>query len=90
MNCVSITNNINFIFVCRVFIMKTVIVLFFVLTGFNVVNSELYTDKWDSVDLEEILNNRRLAISYIKCGLDQGPCTVDGLELKCEYFLGLM
>nr|AGY49267.1 putative chemosensory protein [Sesamia inferens] len=41
-----------------------------------------YTDKYDSVNLDEILGNRRLLTPYIKCMLDQGKCTPDGKELK--------
>ncbi|KAI8420208.1 hypothetical protein MSG28_008753 [Choristoneura fumiferana] len=41
-----------------------------------------YTDKFDSVDLNEILKNRRLLVPYVKCLLGQGKCTPDGKELK--------
>lgn len=74
------------LFNCRSFTMITVIVLcLFSLMGLSLADSDLYTDKWDNVDIEEVLANRRLAESYIKCALDQGPCTVDGLELKSKY-----
>ncbi|XP_063385784.1 allergen Tha p 1-like [Cydia fagiglandana] len=43
---------------------------------------ETYTNKFDNVDLEEILSNRRLLIPYLKCVLEQGKCTPDGKELK--------
>lgn len=70
--------------------MKAVIALYlFALVGLNLADSDLYTDKWDNIDVDEILNNYRLKVSYIKCVLDQGPCTVDGQEMKCEYFIGL-
>ncbi|KAJ8717923.1 hypothetical protein PYW07_005853 [Mythimna separata] len=41
-----------------------------------------YTDRYDSVNLDQILSNRRLLVPYIKCMLDQGKCTPDGKELK--------
>nr|AND82451.1 chemosensory protein 9 [Athetis dissimilis] len=41
-----------------------------------------YTNKYDNVNLDEILQNRRLLVPYIKCCLDQGKCTPDGKELK--------
>nr|AXF48715.1 chemosensory protein CSP19 [Lobesia botrana] len=41
-----------------------------------------YTDRYDNVDLNEILNNRRLLVPYVKCLLGQGKCTPDGKELK--------
>lgn len=43
---------------------------------------EQYTDKYDNVDLNEILSNRRLLVPYVKCVLDEGNCTADGKELK--------
>lgn len=44
--------------------------------------SDTYTDRYDSIDLTEILENRRLLIPYVKCLLDQGKCSADGKELK--------
>uniref|UniRef100_A0A2A4JPQ2 Chemosensory protein n=3 Tax=Heliothis virescens TaxID=7102 RepID=A0A2A4JPQ2_HELVI len=41
-----------------------------------------YTDKYDNVDLDEILSNRRLLVPYVKCILDQGKCAPDAKELK--------
>lgn len=46
---------------------------------------EKYTTKYDNVDLDEILATDRLLNSYIKCLLDTGRCTAEGIELKCEY-----
>nr|QRI42713.1 chemosensory protein 18 [Agrilus planipennis] len=43
---------------------------------------EQYTNKYDNVDLDQILNNERLLSGYFKCLLDKGPCTPDGAELK--------
>lgn len=45
-------------------------------------DGDLYTDKYDNVDLDEILGNKKLLEGYIKCALDQGKCTPDGKELK--------
>lgn len=44
-----------------------------------------YTSKYDNVDLNQILSNRRLLTPYIKCMLDQGKCTPEGKELKCKH-----
>nr|UDM59700.1 putative chemosensory protein 7 [Corcyra cephalonica] len=41
-----------------------------------------YTDRYDNINLDEILGNRRLLIPYIKCVLGEGRCTPDGKELK--------
>ncbi|CAB3231653.1 unnamed protein product [Arctia plantaginis] len=41
-----------------------------------------YTDKYDTINLDEILDNRRLLEPYIKCGLELGKCSPEGKELK--------
>nr|ALN66864.1 chemosensory protein [Phenacoccus solenopsis] len=43
---------------------------------------EKFTDKYDNVDLDEVLKNERLFNSYYKCLMDQGKCTPEGAELK--------
>ncbi|XP_050681480.1 allergen Tha p 1-like [Leptidea sinapis] len=58
------------------------IVCFVALFAFVSARPELYTDRYDNVDLDEILSNRRLLIPYVKCILDQGKCSPDGKELK--------
>ncbi|XP_050513898.1 uncharacterized protein LOC126889563 isoform X2 [Diabrotica virgifera virgifera] len=44
--------------------------------------TEFYTTKYDHVDVEMILNNRRLVNYYTACMLNKGPCPPEGLELK--------
>ncbi|GBP07794.1 Ejaculatory bulb-specific protein 3 [Eumeta japonica] len=41
-----------------------------------------YTDKYDNLDLEEILSNRRLLLTYSNCVLDKGRCNAEGKELR--------
>ncbi|CAH2266973.1 ejaculatory bulb-specific protein 3-like [Pararge aegeria] len=41
-----------------------------------------YTNKYDGVDLDQILSSDRLLNGYVNCLLDKGPCTADGKELK--------
>ncbi|XP_017779660.1 PREDICTED: ejaculatory bulb-specific protein 3-like [Nicrophorus vespilloides] len=41
-----------------------------------------YTTKYDNVDLEEILKNKRLLKNYVNCLLEKGNCSPDGAELK--------
>ncbi|XP_053696132.1 ejaculatory bulb-specific protein 3-like [Sabethes cyaneus] len=41
-----------------------------------------YTTKYDSVDVDEILNSDRLFTNYFKCLMDEGSCTPDVNELK--------
>jgi hypothetical protein len=43
---------------------------------------ETYDVKYDNVDVDEILKSERLLTSYIKCLMDEGPCTEDGRDLK--------
>lgn len=43
---------------------------------------QAYDDKFDNVDLDEILNQERLLINYIKCLEGTGPCTPDAKMLK--------
>nr|QBQ83039.1 chemosensory protein [Liposcelis entomophila] len=41
-----------------------------------------YTAKYDNVDVDRILNNDRILSNYIRCMMDEGPCTQEGRELK--------
>nr|QCX43088.1 chemosensory protein csp8 [Helopeltis theivora] len=41
-----------------------------------------YTDKWDHINVDEILESQRLLRGYVDCLLDKGRCTPDGKALK--------
>ncbi|XP_011563206.2 allergen Tha p 1 [Plutella xylostella] len=41
-----------------------------------------YTDKFDNVNLDEILESNRLLKGYVDCLLDKGRCTPDAKTLK--------
>ncbi|CAG9860420.1 unnamed protein product [Phyllotreta striolata] len=43
---------------------------------------EYYKTKYDHVDIEMLLNNRRMVNYYLKCMLNQAPCPPDGAEFK--------
>ena len=43
-----------------------------------------YSTKYDDVDVERILSNGRILTNYIKCVMDEGPCTPEGRELKSK------
>ncbi|XP_044745729.1 eukaryotic translation initiation factor 4 gamma-like [Coccinella septempunctata] len=43
---------------------------------------QFYATKYDHLDIEEILNNRRMVKYYANCLLSRGPCTPQGAELK--------
>nr|QGN03667.1 putative chemosensory protein 21 [Conopomorpha sinensis] len=41
-----------------------------------------YTNKYDNVNLDEVLASERLLSGYVRCLLNEGHCTPDGNELK--------
>ncbi|CAH0401227.1 unnamed protein product [Chilo suppressalis] len=41
-----------------------------------------YTDKWDHINVDEILESNRLLKGYVDCLLERGRCTPDGKALK--------
>lgn len=53
------------------------------------VSGEKYTNRYDNVDIDEILDNRRVLTNYIKCLMEEGPCTPEGRELKSKYIINL-
>lgn len=45
-------------------------------------DEEKYEIKYDNIDIDELLKSDRLLTNYIKCLMEEGPCTEDGRELK--------
>lgn len=45
---------------------------------------EKYTDKFDNIDIDQILNSDRLLNNYFKCLMEEGRCTAEGTELKSK------
>lgn len=43
-----------------------------------------YTSKYDNVNIDMILANDRVLNNYIKCLMEEGPCTPEGRELKSK------
>ncbi|XP_029726819.1 ejaculatory bulb-specific protein 3 [Aedes albopictus] len=41
-----------------------------------------YTDKFDNINVDQVLSNDRILNNYLKCLLEKGPCTQEGRELK--------
>lgn len=41
-----------------------------------------FTNKYDNVNVDQVLQNSRLLDNYLKCLLDLGRCTPEGQELK--------
>nr|QKK82645.1 chemosensory protein [Histia rhodope] len=73
-------------FLCR---LKMKSIILFVLFTISFVVCEQYTDKYDNINIDEILANRRLLLPYLKCILDKGPCTAEGRELKVHIKDGM-
>ncbi|XP_020279508.1 ejaculatory bulb-specific protein 3-like [Pseudomyrmex gracilis] len=44
--------------------------------------TEKYTVKYDNINVDSILQNNRVLTNYIRCMLDEGPCTSEGRELR--------
>lgn len=49
-----------------------------------VIADNKYTTKYDNIDVDKILTNDRVLSNYIKCLMEEGPCTPEGRELKSE------
>ncbi|XP_058821019.1 ejaculatory bulb-specific protein 3-like [Topomyia yanbarensis] len=43
---------------------------------------DVYTSKYDNIDVDEILRSDRLFKNYFQCLMDEGRCTPEGNELK--------
>ncbi|XP_028163102.1 allergen Tha p 1-like [Ostrinia nubilalis] len=77
--------NSVFVFISRIRTkMKvfTTVCLFVLVSVVAAAPAETYPDKYSAEDVQEILNNRRLLLPYIKCALDQGKCSADAKEMK--------
>jgi len=46
--------------------------------------AEKYSVKYDNVNVDSILQNNRVLTNYIRCMLDEGPCTAEGRELRSK------
>nr|AKW47212.1 chemosensory protein 9 [Chrysoperla nipponensis] len=52
----------------------------------TIVNAQdMYTTKYDNIDIDSILNNDRLLNNYIACVEGSGKCTTEGDELKKHF-----
>lgn len=48
---------------------------------------EMYSTKYDNVDIESILKNKRMKKAYVDCFMDRGKCLEDGQFIKGNFFL---
>nr|ADV36661.1 chemosensory protein 8 [Antheraea yamamai] len=61
--------------------MKTILALF-ALVAVVASTSEYYQTQYENFDANQLVENVRLLKNYIKCFLDEGPCTPEGNEFK--------
>lgn len=64
--------------------MKLIIVLALVALAAARPDGGYYDSKYENLDVEEILNNERLAKAYIKCFTNEGKCTAEGKEINSK------
>ncbi|KOC61896.1 Ejaculatory bulb-specific protein 3 [Habropoda laboriosa] len=66
--------------------MKTSVICLFLLVAVAYVaarpEGETYTNKFDHINVDQILQSDRLLTNYYKCLMDEGRCTPEGNELK--------
>lgn len=59
-----------------------------IVTAAKVDTEEKYSDKYDHINVDEILKNEQLRSIYYKCFLDTGPCkTADARFFKGIVFI---
>ncbi|CAH0713320.1 unnamed protein product, partial [Brenthis ino] len=61
---------------------KPIVLLCCFLASVLAVPVEKYSDRFDYINLQEILDNPKLLRGYSNCALEKGPCTPEGKELK--------
>ncbi|XP_034246539.1 ejaculatory bulb-specific protein 3-like isoform X2 [Thrips palmi] len=48
-----------------------------------VAEAETYDEgRFAHINVDEVLGNQRILVAFIKCFLDQGPCTADSKDMK--------
>ncbi|XP_039759106.1 allergen Tha p 1-like [Pararge aegeria] len=56
--------------------------VFIFMAAVALASAQQYTDRFDGVNVDEVIMNPRLLDAYIKCALEIGKCTAEGRELK--------
>nr|ANA75031.1 putative chemosensory protein 13 [Ectropis obliqua] len=51
--------------------------------------AEQYTDRYDDLNVDEIIANKKLMEAYMNCVLGKGKCTAEGKELKSHIQDGI-
>nr|ALT31611.1 chemosensory protein 29 [Cnaphalocrocis medinalis] len=69
--------------------MKCLLLVLAITIQCTLAQSATYTDRYDTINLDDVLANKRLTVAYIKCVLDKGKCTNEGKELKSHIIEAL-
>jgi len=69
--------------------MRFTFLLLFSLMFSGLVSGTEYSDLYNNIDVDAIINSDRLLNQYMNCVLDKGPCTADGRSLKRKYIYSL-
>lgn len=64
--------------------MKIIVQVVCFLVVIVVVFGQTYNSRFDDINVDEILQNKRVLKNYIKCMLDEGPCTAEGREFRSK------
>ncbi|XP_046745957.1 allergen Tha p 1-like isoform X2 [Diprion similis] len=59
-------------------VLPALVVVLFTLGSTVSLETPTYSNKYDDVNIDLILNSERLLKQYIACVLDKGPCSPDG------------
>ncbi|XP_063983020.1 ejaculatory bulb-specific protein 3-like [Diachasmimorpha longicaudata] len=63
--------------------MKSLVFFALVLGGvFLIASGDVNMDRYDSVNVEQVLGNERIYTQHLNCLLDQGPCSRQAQSLK--------
>nr|CAD7577205.1 unnamed protein product [Timema californicum] len=58
------------------------LVILGVVSGAPTPAEKKYTNRYDHLNVDDILANKRTTDVYVKCVMDKGPCPPEGQELK--------
>lgn len=53
-------------------------------SALTITRDGFYDTKYNHLDIERVLNNKRLVTYYAQCLLGEGPCTPQGTEFKSK------
>ncbi|XP_012217907.1 ejaculatory bulb-specific protein 3 [Linepithema humile] len=63
-----------------------VVILISIALVYVLAEEELYSDKYDDVNIANILQNNKLREQYYKCFMDTGPCITGDAKFFKQFF----